>query len=145
MSDQWRPASTNAHQDHVVAHVLGTSVLGYFISDEAAHLVLDIGFIWTIYLDGEMGMLTEALVISELSLSDPEKESLLQEIGALHQERGGAAEAPERIKRAPDGCVIEDVEFYASEDGRRVLVRGAEASLFVETSLSTRSLRIHVV
>ena len=62
----WRPAETNTHQDHVIAHVIGASVLGHFVWDETAYLSLDIGFIWNIYLDGEMGLVPERLAWSEL-------------------------------------------------------------------------------
>jgi hypothetical protein len=49
------PLETNSHQDHVIAHVLGTTILGSFTWDETLYLLLDIGFVWNIYLDFEMG------------------------------------------------------------------------------------------
>ncbi len=52
----WTAAETNKHQDHVIAHVIGATPLEYFIHDETAYVLLDIGFIWNIYLDMEMGL-----------------------------------------------------------------------------------------
>ena len=58
MATEWSAKDTTTHQDHVIAHVLGATWLGHFIEDEALYVLLDIGFIWMIYLDGEMGLLT---------------------------------------------------------------------------------------
>src|SRR6267142_3261126 len=65
-SSDWTERETTKHQDHVIAHVLGTTVLGWCIAGDAAHLLLDIGFLWTIYLDGEMNLLPQGVAISEL-------------------------------------------------------------------------------
>src|SRR5258708_20458084 len=66
----WTPLETTTHQDHVIAHVLGATVLGWFIAGEAAHLLLDIGFLWTIYLDGEMNLLPQGVAIPEMDADD---------------------------------------------------------------------------
>ena len=62
----WTAAETNTHQDHVIAHVIGATVLGHFIWDETAYLLLDIGFVWNIYLDMEMGLVPQTVAIREL-------------------------------------------------------------------------------
>src|SRR3984893_19134266 len=69
-SPDWTEHETTKHQDHVIAHVLGATVLGWFIAGEAAHLLLDIGFLWTIYLDGEMNLLPQGVAISELDADE---------------------------------------------------------------------------
>ena len=66
----WLESETTKHQDHVIAHVLGASVLGWLVAGEAAHLLLDIGFLWTIYLDGEMNLLPQGVAISELDADE---------------------------------------------------------------------------
>src|SRR5260370_32353455 len=66
----WNQLETTTHQDHVIAHVLGATVLGWFIAGEAAHLLLDIGFLWTIYLDGEMNLLPHGVAIPEMDADD---------------------------------------------------------------------------
>jgi hypothetical protein len=66
----WTQIETTTHQDHVIAHVLGATVLGWFIAGEAAHLLLDIGFLWTIYLDGEMNFLPQGVAIPEMDADE---------------------------------------------------------------------------
>jgi hypothetical protein len=63
----WTVAETNTHQDHVIAHVIGATPLGHFIWDETAYLLLDIGFLWNIYLDMEMGLVPQSLAVAELN------------------------------------------------------------------------------
>ena len=69
-SSDWVSQETTRHQDHVIAHVVGATVLGWFVAGEAAHLLLDIGFLWTIYLDGEMNLLPQGVAISELDADE---------------------------------------------------------------------------
>src|SRR5438876_1049907 len=76
---EWIQIETNTHQDHVIKHVLGATVLGWLIAGEAAHLLLDIGFLWTIYLDAEMNLLPQGVAIAELDadgLSSADKAEL---------------------------------------------------------------------
>src|SRR5215208_5372662 len=64
----WNVAETNKHQDHVIAHVIGATPLGYLIHDETAYVLLDIGFVWNIYLDMEMGLVPQRMAIDELGV-----------------------------------------------------------------------------
>ena len=63
----WTDCETNTHQDGVIAHVIGATILGHFILDETAFLLLDIGFLWNIYLDAEMGLLPHPVAIGEFA------------------------------------------------------------------------------
>ena len=83
MTSAWSPKDTTTHQDHVIAHVLGATVLGYFIVDEALYILLDIGFIWTVFLDGEMGLLPHPVVMSELQIASAIKEEIKADIDFL--------------------------------------------------------------
>jgi hypothetical protein len=56
MIEEWTAIETNTHQDHVIAHVVGATVLGYWVFDETFHVLLDIGFIWSMFVDCEMGL-----------------------------------------------------------------------------------------
>ena len=56
MSEEWTAVETNTHQDHVIAHVIGATVLGYCVFDETLYVLLDIGFVWSMFVDGEMGL-----------------------------------------------------------------------------------------
>ncbi|HEX8706671.1 MAG TPA: hypothetical protein VF723_00295 [Pyrinomonadaceae bacterium] len=142
MTSEWSPLETNKHQDHVIAHVRGASVLGHFSFDEVAYVLLDIGFIWTLFVDGEMGLLPQAVAISELEVEEETKAKLSAEIQSLHDE-GRAARSLACITASPVDCLITDVSLYADEDRRRILVSGEEASLAIETSLATGAIRIN--
>ena len=115
----WTVAETNKHQDHVIAHVIGATPLEYFIHDETAYLLLDIGFIWNIYLDMEMGLVPERVALSELAV-DP---ALLQ--------RTNVACGP-----------IESVELFEDGQDRRLVLNCEQGSVFIDTSLSDRWTRI---
>ena len=117
----WITAETNKHQDHVIAHVIGATPLEYFIHDETAYVLLDIGFIWNIYLDIEMGLVPERLAMSELDV-DPE---MLQ-------------------KTSVDYGPIESVEFFEDGQERRLVLNCEQGAWVIETSLSHRWIRVHL-
>jgi hypothetical protein len=140
---EWSPLETSKHQDHVIAHVLGATVLGYFEFDSAAHILLDIGFIWSILIDGEMGLLTQTLSINELELDPEAKAELLADVQLLHD--GDDVEGLARMIAAPVACLIKEVGFFAQGEQRRILIVGEEGSLAVETSLDTGEIHIKPV
>lgn len=113
----WHPAETNTHQDHVIAHVIGASVLSHFVWDETAYLLLDIGFIWNIYLDGEMGLVPEALALAELEI-DPQ------------------------WKPISNPSPIQSVDVFEDEDGRRIVLNCDDNKITLETSFTTRDVSI---
>jgi hypothetical protein len=143
MTSTWSLLDTNTHQDHVIAHVLGTTVLGYFIMDEAAHLLLDIGFVWTVYVDTEMALLPQSVAINELALDAQTREALLAEITLLHDGRDQAHLT--QLVRAPIGCLITEVICYAQEERRRIVLHGEDSSLAIETSLVDDALRVTTI
>ena len=116
----WTAAETNKHQDHVIAHVIGATPLEYFIHDETAYLLLDIGFIWNIYLDMEMGLVPQRLALSELDVDS------------------------ELLQRTKVECgAIESVELLEDGEERRLVLNCEQGQLIIETSLSHRSTRIN--
>ena len=121
----WRPAETNTHQDHVIAHVIGASVLGHFVWDETAYLLLDIGFIWNIYLDGEMGLVPQTLAMTE-----------------LRSQIGEHFENVTRLVPASNPSPIRSVEFFEDTDGRRLVLICEEHDFILETSFSTREIKV---
>jgi hypothetical protein len=141
MPSDWELHETSTHQDHVIAHVIGATVLGYFEFDQSAHLALDIGFIWTIFADGEMGLVPQSLAIKELELDAGAVAELRADLQALEDE-GYAAVGLSRMTVAPAGCLITDVSFYAHESNRRLQITGEEASLEIVTSLVTGDVRV---
>lgn len=147
MTDSWLPRETNTHQDHVIAHVLGTTVLGYFVFEEALYFVLDIGFIWTILLDGEMGLLPHPVAISELELDQQAGVEIRSDIDLLLQGKSTNANLL-RITPAPmhtDGSPweIREVSLFEFDDRRRLTVNCESATLVVETSLTTADIQVY--
>src|SRR5258708_39200577 len=98
--NQWAPEETSTHQDHVIAHVIGATVLGYFVLDETLHLVLAIGFIWRIYLDGQMVLLPQTAALGELEVDAAERNKLERDIDWLEKVRRDPR-ALESISPAP--------------------------------------------
>jgi hypothetical protein len=135
----WTAAETNTHQDHVIAHVIGATPLGHFLWDETAYLLLDIGFIWNIYLDCEMGLVPQALTATELDADDETKSELRTDIDSLTQ--GKPATLSRMVRMNPVGP-IESIEFFESDDGRRLVLTCEHGNVVIETSLSHRWTRI---
>jgi hypothetical protein len=143
MSTDWEPHETSTHQDHVIAHVLGATVLGYFVHDQAAHLALDIGFIWAVYADGEMGLVPQTMALAELEIDADGREELRADVGALHG--GPRPEGLRRVTRAPDDCLVTEVGFHASGERRRLTITGEGSSLVIDTSLLTGEIHVAAV
>jgi hypothetical protein len=141
MSSDWELQDTGKHQDHVIAHVIGATVLGYFEFDQAAYLILDIGFIWTIFVDGEMGLVPQTMAINELELDADAKAELRADLQALHAD-GCDAEGLTRITPAPAGGLITEVSFYARGDNRRLLITGEDTGIEIVTSLLTGEIHL---
>ncbi len=132
-SSNWTECETSTHQDHVIAHVLGATVLGWFIAGEALHLLLDIGFLWTIYLDGEMNLLPQGVAIPELDageLSSADKTELAFDAQLLLSE-GREANGLKRFTAAPVECLTQTVDFFAANGERRLVIRGEIANIEV--------------
>lgn len=132
MTLEWSPLPTDRHQDHVIAHVIGATPVGYFMADDAVHILLDIGFVWTIYAEGDMALLPQGVAIAELEIEEDVKSELLEDLERLN--RGD--DELSRIRAAPVECLIREVNFYAQGERRRVVLEGEEATLAVETSLA---------
>lgn len=143
-SSDWTEHETTKHQDHVIAHVLGATVLGWFIAGEAAHLLLDIGFLWTIYLDGEMNLLPQGVAISEMDadeLTSAAKTEVAFDAQLLLSE-GRDATGLKRFTAAPVECLITTVECFAANSDRRIVVNGEEAKIEVVASPETAEVSV---
>src|SRR5712692_6457507 len=130
-SSEWSSLETTTHQEHVIKHVVGATVLGWFIAGEAAHLLLDIGFLWTIYLDGEMNLLPQGVAIPELDageLSSADKTELAFDAQLLLSE-GREASGLKRFTAAPVECLIQAVDFFAANSKRRLVIGGELAKI----------------
>ena len=139
MRSAWTKKETTTHQDHVIAHVLDTTILGYFIHDEALYILLDIGFVWTILLDGEMGLLPHPVAISELEIDPALRDQIRTDVDVL---MSSASPALLQLKLPPVECKIEEVSFFTAGDQRRFVITGEEGSLAVQTSLETAEVQV---
>src|SRR5436853_7031445 len=134
----WTEAETTTHQDHVIKHVIGATVLGWFVVGDAAHLLLDIGFLWTIYLDGEMNLLPQGVAIAEFDSDEAtgaDKTEMAFDAELLLSE-GYDARGLKRFTPAPTECLITAVEVFGSNTGRRLMIQGETANIEIETSLT---------
>ena len=136
----WEIAETNTHQDHVIAHVVGATVLGYFIFDETAFLLLDIGFIWHMYLDGEMGLRPHPVAIAELETDKSTKTELQTHVDAALQQR--AHDHSSLFNALPNASPIQSVDFFVRENSRRLLIACEQGSIVVETSLDSGEVKV---
>jgi len=131
----------------VIKHVLGATVLGWLIAGEAAHFLLDIGFLWTVYVDGEMNLLPQGVAIAELDADDltasDRTESALDAQQLLAE--GREASGLKRFTAAPVECLIASVELFSSNSQRRIVVIGESANIEIETSLENAQVIINTV
>jgi len=140
----WTEPETSTHQDHVIKHVIGATVLGWVIAGEAAHLLLDIGFLWTIYLDGEMNLLPQGVAIAELDADEitaADRTELAFDAQLLLAE-GREATGLKRFTPAPVECLITSVEVFASDSQRLIVVVGEAANIAIEASLENAQVVI---
>ena len=142
MTDNWMPAETTTHQDHVIAHVVGATVLGYFVFDEVLYILLDIGFLWAIFLDGQMTLLPHPVAIKEIEMELQIREEIKADVALLLGDNP-SAEKLLRMKEPPVHCQIEEVSFFERDEQRRLLLKGEEGCLAIESSLATAEIHIH--
>ncbi|HVQ39650.1 MAG TPA: hypothetical protein VMS31_19075 [Pyrinomonadaceae bacterium] len=139
MTNTWTPRDTTTHQDHVIAHVVGATVLGYFVFDEALYLLLDMGFVWTILLDGEMSLLPHPVAMKEIEIDEVSRQEINADISVL---LGNIPVAVALLRMQTPGveCEIEEVTFF-ERGGRRLLrLKGEKGNLSIETSLDTAEI-----
>jgi hypothetical protein len=140
----WTELETSTHQDHVIKHVIGATVLGWFVAGEAAHFLLDIGFVWTIYLDGEMNLLPQGVAIAELEadeLTSADRTELAFDADMLLQQ-GRDFQELKRFTAAPIECLIDSVEVFGVDGQRLLVVNGESARLTIETSMENAEISI---
>jgi hypothetical protein len=147
MAESWQVKDTTSHQDHVIAHVVGATVLGYWITDEVLYILLDIGFVWIVFLDGQMTLLPHPVAASELEIPDDVRDEIKADIDLLLGDNI-SVETLTRLQPPPlncrnDACQIKRVDFFEWDDRRRLLVHGERTSLSIETSLASAEIRIY--
>src|SRR4051812_25534245 len=74
----WCELETSTYQDHVIKHALGATILGWVVVEDAMHLLLDVGLLWTIYVNGEMSLMAQAVAIQDLESEELNHAEVLQ-------------------------------------------------------------------
>jgi hypothetical protein len=137
----WEELATTTHQDHVIAHVIGTTALGYIVLGDAIHLLLDIGFIWKIYADAEMGLLPHPVAVAELDVNDGLLVQIKTDIEVLLRDDVDVAPLigllPLTLR-----CVISEVQVFTRGDLRQVLLTGEAGSIEIQTSVTSEVVRV---
>jgi hypothetical protein len=136
MNHSWTPQETNTHQDHVIAHVIDATVLGYFVFDEILHLLLDIGFVWNIFLNGEMGLLPHPVAVSELEIDSRRKELIKDDVAALLAGKG------ELQLWSKVDCHIKEVTLFLCDGRQLIVIDGEPQPLLVEASETGRTIEV---
>lgn len=142
----WTEVETSTHQDHVIKHVLGATVLGWTVAGEAAHFLLDIGFLWTVYLDGEMNLLPQGVAIAELEgddINSADRAELVFDADLLASE-GRHATGLKKFIAAPAECLIQEVEVFAADSNRRISIRGEVSTINVQMSPEAGEVHIQI-
>ena len=139
--DVWEELATTTHQDHVIAHVIGTTPVGYIVLGDATHVLLDIGFIWKIYSDAEMGLLPHPVAATELDVSDALLTQMKTDIDVLLREEIGG-EPLTSFSPLSCRCAITNVQVLSQGDLRKIVLAGEGGNIEIQTSLISDTVRV---
>jgi hypothetical protein len=137
----WTHCETNTHQDGVIAHVIGATILGHFILDETAFMLLDIGFVWNIYLDAEMGLLPHPVAIGDLEVSADDKSGIQRDVERLLA--GDTSGDLEFVQRSTLRTPITEVNLFQTADGRRLMIECESGQVIIETSIAKGEITVN--
>src|SRR5215471_10855255 len=135
-SESWSALETSTYQDHVIKHVLGATILGWIVIADAMHVLLDVGLLWTIYVNGEMSLMAQHVAVEDLEsdeLSRAEVSQLIADAQLLISD-GREATGLQGFTAAPVECTIITVEVFASGSKRRIAIAGETADIEIESS-----------
>ena len=125
----------------MIAHVIGTTALAYIILDDAIHLLLDIGFIWKIYLDGEMGLLPHPVAAAELEVTEELRAEIKSEIDLLLHD-GAAAESLVRFSPLTTAYSIAAVHLFSGNDKLKIVIEGDTGNIEIRTSMTDHQFQV---
>lgn len=132
----WTELETSTYQEHVIKHVLGATVLGWVVIGDAAHFLLDVGLLWTIYVNAEMNLMAQAVAIQDLEDNDVNRNDVaaMAADADLLNSQGREAIGLNRFTTSPVECTIKSVELCGAASRYRVLIVGEAAGLEIQTS-----------
>ena len=132
----WTELETSTYQHHVIQHVIGATVLGWFIAEDAVHFVLDVGLLWTVYVNAEMNLMALFVAIEDLESEELPK-SLIDELMSDAQtliDQGREASGLKRFTAASVGCLVEEVNLFGADAQRRIAIQGEVGTIEIRTS-----------
>ena len=132
----WTELETSTYQHHVIQHVIGATVLGWFIAEDAVHFVLDVGLLWTVYVNAEMNLMALFVAIEDLE-SDELPRSVIDELTSDAQTLMGQGRDANDLKRFTDasvGCLVEEVSLFGADSQRRIVIHGEAGTIEIRTS-----------
>ena len=132
----WTELETSTYQHHVIKHVIGATVLGWFIAEDAVHFVLDVGLLWTVYVNGEMNLMALFVAIEDLE-SDELPKSVVDELTSDAQaliDQGREAGGLKRFTAASVGCLVDEVNLFSADSQRRIVIHGETGTIEIRTS-----------
>src|ERR1041385_3766332 len=132
----WTELETSTYQHHVIQHVVGATVLGWFIAEDAVHFVLDVGLLWTVYVNAEMNLMALFVAIEDLESEELPK-SLIDELMSDAQtliDQGREASGLKRFTAASVGCLVEEINLFSADSQRRIAIQGEFGTIEIRTS-----------
>ena len=141
LNNTWEEAATTTHQDHVIAHLIGTTVLGYFLLRDAIHLLLDIGFVWKVYVDAEMGLLPHPVAVAEIEVDEELLAQLKGEIDLLLNGSNESELLTHFVPLAASGPITE-VHVFHRDNERKLLLTGESGVIEIQTSMTDDSIQL---
>ena len=119
-------------------------VLGWVVIEDAMHVLLDVGLLWTIYVNAEMSLMAQGVAINDLesdTVSSAEVMQLASDAQLLIGE-GRHATGLVRFTAAPVECAVVSVEMFACDAQRRIVLSGETADIEIETCLDRLQFNI---
>ncbi len=143
----WTEIETSTYQEHVIKHVLGATILGWAVIADAVHVLLDVGLLWTIYVNAEMNLMAQAVAIQDLEGVDATRDDVaaLAADADLLNSKGRAATGLTLFTAAPLECTIKSVELFGEDAQHRILILGEKANIEIETTPEPPHFSINVV
>ena len=140
----WIELETSTYQDHVIKHVLGATVLGWLVLEDAVHILLDVGLLLTIYINAEMSLMAQSVAIEDLEGDDLSHDEVLKlrSDAQLLISEGREVAGLQRFSGAPVDCLIQTVDLFGRNQERRLLIAGESANLLIETSTESGAIAI---
>ena len=132
----WTELETSTYQHHVIQHVLGATVLGWFIAEDAVHFVLDVGLLWTVYVNAEMNLMALFVAIEDLEseeLPKPIIDELMSDAQILI-DQGREASGLKRFTAASVDCLVEEINLFSADSQRRIAIHGEVGTIEIRTS-----------